>query len=69
MTALFPPYHTPLSASNGANLLCIIVLGGGIAHKVTLYILDEYRAFQRCLRASLEGIVVFIDKTFKTISL
>ena len=28
MTALFPPYHTPLSVSNGANLLCAIVLGG-----------------------------------------
>ena len=28
MTALFPPYHTPLSASNGANLLCAAVLGG-----------------------------------------
>lgn len=28
MTALFPPYHTPLSASNGANLLCTIISGG-----------------------------------------
>ena len=68
MTALFPTYRTPLSASNGANLLCTIVLGGG--YKVTHYILDEYKAlaslfeapssttFQRCFRASLEGFAL-----------
>ena len=28
MTALFPPYHTLLSTSNGANLLCATMLGG-----------------------------------------
>ena len=72
MTALFPPYHTSISASNGANLLCATILGGGIAYKVTHYILDEYRAFgfplrdaelydlQRCFRASLEGFAVSI---------
>lgn len=27
MTALFPTYHTPLSASNGANLLRTIISG------------------------------------------
>lgn len=65
MTALFPTYHTSISASNGANLLCATVLGGGITHKVTHYILDEYKAFQRCLRASLEGFVVSVDKLSK----
>ena len=58
MTALFPTYHTPLSASDGANLLCATILGGGIARELTHYILDEYRAFQRCLRASLKGFAV-----------
>ena len=51
---------TPLYNMAELNLLCAIVLGGGIAHKVTHYILDEYRAFQRCLRASLEGFVMFV---------
>lgn len=62
MTVLLPPYHTPLSTSNDANLLCATVLKkrGGYYIKVTHFILDEYRAFQRCFRASLGGIVVFI---------
>lgn len=35
MTALFPPYHTPFSVNNGANLLCTIVLLGGVLARAT----------------------------------
>ena len=46
--------------SLSSNMLIPIILGGGIAHRITFCITDNYRAFQRCLRASLEGSVMYI---------
>ena len=40
------------------NTLIPTILGGGIARSVTRIILDEYKAFQRCFRASLEGFAL-----------
>lgn len=67
MTALFSPYHTPLSTSDGTNLLCTTILGGGIARSVTRIIIGRYKAFQRCLRASLEGFVMFVGSMTKVV--
>ena len=60
MTALLSPHHTLLCTNNGANMLTSTVLGGGIAHGVTRIIIDRYKAFQRCFRASLEGFAMSI---------
>lgn len=54
MAVLFSTYNTPVSANN--NLLWSITLGG---HGVTHYISEEHKAFQRCLRASLEGFAIY----------
>ena len=49
------------------NMLIPIILGGGIAARITRYIIDNYRAFQRCLRAPSEGFVVYIGSMTKVI--
>ena len=42
-------------------------LGGGIARSVTRIIIGRYKAFQRCLRASLEGFVMFVGSMTKVV--
>ena len=39
------------------NALKYRILGGGIVRDLTQRIFVEYRAFQRCLRASLGGFI------------
>lgn len=41
-------------------MLIPTVLGGCIARSVTRIIIDRYKAFQRCFRASLEGFAMSI---------
>lgn len=53
-------YNISLSLRKGSNVLIPTILGGGIARSVTRIILDRYRAFQRCFRASLEGFAMSI---------
>ena len=42
------------------TLIPTILGGGGIARSVTRIIIDRYRAFQSCFRASLEGFAMSI---------
>ena len=54
-------YNISLSLKKSSNVLIPTVLGGGrIARSVTRIIIDRYKAFQRCFRASLEGFAMSI---------
>lgn len=54
-------YNISISLKKSSNVLIPIVLGGGgIARSVTRIIIDRYKAFQRCFRASLEGFAMSI---------
>ena len=53
-------YNISLSLRKSSNVLTPTVLGGGIARSVTRIIIDRYKAFQRCFRASLEGFAMSI---------
>ena len=60
--------HTILVSTHcDSNALIPTILGGGTAYDVTLIIIDRYRAFQRCLRASLEGsfVSLYINQEVK----
>ena len=52
-------YNISLSLRKSSNVLIPTVLGG-IARSVTRIIIDRYKAFQRCFRASLEGFAMSI---------
>ena len=53
-------YNISLSLKKSSNVLIPTVLGGCIARSVTRIIIDRYKAFQRCFRASLEGFAMSI---------
>ena len=53
-------YNISLSLKKSSNVLIPTVLGGGIARSVTRIIIDRYKAFQTCFRASLEGFAMSI---------
>ena len=53
-------YNISLSLKKSSNVLIPTVLGGRIARSVTRIIIDRYKAFQRCFRASLEGFAMSI---------
>ncbi len=59
MLHTLPTYHHYVNSYKEVNVLKYRILGG-IIESITQRFFIDYRAFQRCLRASLEGFVVFV---------